>query len=65
MSSQIILTGLILGKAEDVTKHTLSSSFDYDLGDQLSYYLKLQADKTTGEEDWNKKLLTGVKYRLK
>ncbi len=52
-------------KADDVTKNILSSSFEYKMGDQLSYYLTLELNKATSDDDWNKKLLTGIKYRLK
>ncbi|PID48157.1 MAG: hypothetical protein CR967_01330 [Proteobacteria bacterium] len=52
-------------EADDVTTNTLSSTFTYYLANQLSYDLTLSAGKTTGMDDWDTKLYTGITYRLK
>ncbi|MBS9778888.1 MAG: hypothetical protein KGV58_01100 [Campylobacteraceae bacterium] len=52
-------------EGDNVTKNTLSSSFNYYLSNQLNYELTLSATKTTGMGDWDTKLYTGLTYRLK
>ncbi len=52
-------------EADNVYLNALSSTFKYDLANQLTYKLTLSAAKATGMKDWDTKLYTGITYRLK
>lgn len=47
------------------TRNDVSSSYIYSLGNRLDYTVTAKASKATGEEDVNKSLNMGVRYRLK
>jgi hypothetical protein len=47
------------------TANTLTSAFNYELTNQLDFNITAKLAKSTGEDDINKRLTMGVKYRLK
>jgi|GEM_PF-430034 len=55
----------------DVTTNTISSTFSYYLANQLSFDTSLifnkvdDGIKNNGNDDWETKLFTGIRYRLK
>lgn len=51
------------GKAS--TQNDVSSSYIYSLSNRLDYTVTAKASKATGEDDVNKSLNMGVRYRLK
>jgi hypothetical protein len=59
---------LSYNKFDDVdstTSNTLVSAFNYELTNQLDFNITAKLAKSTGEDDINKRLTMGVKYRLK
>ncbi len=56
---------------EDVTTHTISSTFSYYLSNQLSFDTSLILNNVddgvdnNGNDDWETKLFTGIRYRLR
>ena len=54
-----------LDDAGSTTANTFTSAFNYELTNQLDFNITAKAAKTTGEEDINKRLTMGIKYRLK
>ncbi len=48
-----------------ITNHTLSSAFNYQLGNQLAYNITATLVKTDAKDDLDQKLSMGIKYRLK
>ena len=59
---------LSYNKADDsgsTTANTVTSAFNYELTNQLDFNITAKLSKATGEEDINKRLTMGIKYRLK
>ncbi len=50
---------------DSVTSNTLTSAFNYELTNQLDFNITAKLAKTTGQDDIDKRLTMGVKYRLK
>jgi hypothetical protein len=54
-----------LDNAGHTTSNTFTSAFNYELNNQLDFTITAKLAKSTGEEDINKRLTMGIKYRLK
>jgi hypothetical protein len=54
-----------LDDAGSTTANTFTSAFNYELTNQLDFNITAKAAKTTGEDDVNKRLTMGIRYRLK
>ncbi len=54
-----------LDKSNDITSNTLTSSFNYSLTNQLDFNITATLAKTTTQDNIDKRLTMGVKYRLK
>jgi hypothetical protein len=52
-------------EADSTTANTLTSAFNYELTNQLDFNITAKLAKTTGQDDIDKRLTMGVKYRLK
>jgi hypothetical protein len=49
----------------NTTSNAFTSAFNYELTNQLDFNITAKLSKATGEDDMNKRLTMGVKYRLK
>ncbi len=54
-----------LDNADSVTSNTLTSSFNYELTNQLDFNITAKLAKATAQDDIDKRLTMGIKYRLK
>lgn len=52
-------------EADSTTSNTLISAFNYELTNQLDFNITAKLAKTTSQDDIDKRLIMGVKYRLK